>query len=204
MPAKPHVDAVVRPSVAQGPSVPQGKGVSAYERAFAQWSPSADGAIGSSATPPATDRGVSFHVYTPQDIGAGRGPMRSLPVVAVEEKKWSVAVRVGIALVGVSLVLLTVAAVVAVSTDDPARRPAATATASAEPVVPSAVPIVSAAPTPSTISIGDPVDELPASPIVTAPAKPRSKSTTVPSAQTESPVRAAPKVIIPPPNPYGS
>jgi hypothetical protein len=170
-----------------------------YERAFRQWSSPAI-----TTEDPAAGQ-VTFQVYTPQDLG--RGPMRSLPAIASPPAKSSLAVRVGLALVGGVVVLLTAAAVIAVSTEEPkhtapttpvtaAPVPTETATATAEP-----------APAPTTV-IGDPIDEPP--PVATT-AKPKRPAPTQPAApvQKASPTSTTPatpaslKALAPPPNPYG-
>jgi hypothetical protein len=160
---------------------------SSYERAFRQWS-----------SPPAEELPnsageLSFAVYTAQDIGAGRGPRRTIPPPTTEEKAKPL-VRYGlIALAGV-IFFLTLAAVIAVSTDDPKpATPAPTLTAP-PPVTTFAPP-----PEPTTITIGDP------------PASDPNPISTVPSSRTNisnrprAPRAPAPSVkgATPPPNPYG-
>ena len=190
-------------------SPPAGGPPAQYERAFRQWSSpnisTADEASPENVGP------VTFQVYTAQDISAGRAPMRSLPAVPREPKKASLAARVGMAAVGGVIVLLTAAAVIAVSTEDP-KPPAPSATVTAQPTL---SVTTEPDPAPSAISIGDPVDpidELPETPPpataaahVTqgaAPAPPKPK----PKPATTSTTPAAPaslKGMAPPPNPYG-
>jgi hypothetical protein len=207
-PPPPSAPALPRGSVPP----PAGGPPASYERAFRQWSspslPSAD-------DPSGTHGPVTFQVYTPQDIS--RGPMRSIASMAAPPKKASVGVRIGLALVGGLVVLLTAAAVIAVSTDEP-KRPVAAASAIATGTATQA----SAPPppaVPSVISIGDPADDAPPAPIAATSSKPKPKqpvlavpvplaptpNKTSPSAPTST-TPAAPaslKGLAPPPNPYG-
>lgn len=180
---------------------PAGGPPASYERAFRQWS--SPGIMTDDA--PNAGGPVSFQVYTAQDISVGRGPVRSPPQAAPEPKKASLALRIGMVAIGSFIVLLTAAAVVAVSTEEPKRSPAsASVAANAPEVAPAPAP-----PEPSTISIGDPVDETapavePAPAPEPAPAvravaggkpKPRASTSAAPSGL---------KAIAPPPNPYGN
>ena len=65
---------------------------------------------------------VSFQVYTPRDLG--RPPMRGrIPAFAEPPKKTSLGVRVGLALLGGLVVLLTAAAVIGSRLRSPNDRP---------------------------------------------------------------------------------
>ncbi|MBX3198146.1 MAG: hypothetical protein KF894_08375 [Labilithrix sp.] len=178
---------------------PAGGPPASYERAFRQWS--SPGIMTDDA--PNAGGPVSFQVYTAQDISVGRGPVRSPPQVAPEPKKASLALRIGMVAIGSFIVLLTAAAVVAVSTEEPKRPPASASAAANATEVPSAT----APPEPSTISIGDPVDD--SAPAVEPPPEPapavRASAGGKPKPRASS--SAAPsglKAIAPPPNPYGN
>lgn len=186
-----------------------------YERAFRQWSSPGFSIPEEPMGPPGQ---VSFQVYTAQDIGSGRRPMRSMPLIAVE-KKPRVLLWVGLALLGVVIVVVTAAAVIAVSMEEPKR---ATQPGEEAPLPASVEPTAEPTAPPATITIGDPVDdehleaepEPGVSPVV---AKPKPKVT--PSDEEPSPGTAKPKPkgapgaapgaaptpaksVAPPPNPY--
>ncbi|MBX3209659.1 MAG: hypothetical protein KF764_31790 [Labilithrix sp.] len=164
-----------------------------YERAFRQWSsPAIEEAPGPGGP-------VTFQVYTAQDISTGRGPVRSPPAVAPEPKKASLGLRIGMIVTGSIVVLLTAAAVVAVSTEDP-KRPAPSTNVAVTTETPS---VVSAPePPPSTISIGDPVDD--SEPTPTAAPAPTVTLKAKPKASAAQPAPSSLKSIAPPPNPYGN
>jgi len=202
MPVPPPAAPPSQPSTSPKAFAPPAGGPPAsYERAFRQWSSpnitTADESGAANAGP------VTFQVYTAQDISAGRAPMRSLPAVPREAKKPSVAARVGMAAVGVLVVMLTAAAVIAVSTDDP--KPAAPR-ATVEPPAPSVDTVTE--PVPTAIMIGDPVDdtveELPPEPANTTTAAPATAASPKPKPKPTTPAPPASlKGMAPPPNPYG-
>ncbi len=185
---------------------PAGGPPASYERAFRQWSSPNITTVDESAANNAAP--VTFQVYTAQDITAGRAPMRSLPAIPREEKKASLAARIGMAALGAVIVLLTAAAVIAVSTDDPKPAPPR---AAVTPVVPPPEVTTVAAPIPTAISIGDPVDDealdepavatTPAPHVTASPPKPKPKSTSTSTSATPAP--SSLKGVAPPPNPYG-
>ncbi|MBX3227664.1 MAG: hypothetical protein KIT84_15015 [Labilithrix sp.] len=153
---------------------------------------------------------VTFQVYTAQDVASGRGPMRSLPVIQPDDKKPNIGVKIALAVVGGVIVLITAAAVIMVSTDDPKHDRIApvgsdSASPSAEPPPPEPAPL----PPGPGIVIGDPLgaaSEEPESPAPSAK-KPPKKPAPVGEPRVEP---AAPKTnsggggVTPPPNPYGS
>jgi len=193
--AKPFSPPVGGPPAAGGPPA-------SYERAFRQWSsPSITTAEDSAGGP------VTFQVYTARDISTGRGPMRSIPPPAPAPKKASLGLRIAMAVGGGLVVLLTAAAVIAVSTEEP-KRPMPSA--NAEPTV-EVAPVATSepAPVPSTISIGDPLDDdAPTTPVTTpAPAPVVAKAKPKVTATATATTTSAPsglKAIAPPPNPYGN
>lgn len=177
----------------------------AYERAFRHWSSPSIVPIDDSST----GEPVTFQVYTAEDVATGRRPMRSM-VVAPVKPKTSLGVKIGLGLLGGVIVLLTAAAVIAVSTEEPKRT---TTASSASAENPPEAPSFSLEPIPSTITIGDPVDEIedttlsaptattktttPAS-TATATAKPKQKPAVTPAPPSSL------KEVAPPPNPYGN
>jgi hypothetical protein len=147
---------------------------------------------------------VTYQVYTPKDISSGRGPMRSMVAIEAAPKKMSFAARFGVAVVGVVVVVLTAAAVIAVSTEDPKESGAATSVR-ARPA-PSALTSVVAEPSPTTIVIGDPPGDDPAAlaPLVPTPASvPSPTTTTTAKPKPKSSAPSGAKAPAPPPNPYG-
>ncbi len=190
-----------RPSTAaKGFTLPAGGPPASYERAFRQFSspsiisPPEEAAVGGP---------VTFQVYTAKDIGSGRGPTRSLAAIDMTrgEKKPSLGVRVGLAVVGALVVALTAAAVIAVSTEDPKTAPTTTATAT-----PSAPITTRPAPTPS--SVGDVIDDLPPTPTPLPAVAPVPAPVPTPIAAPKPRPRVAvppPSMqrFAPPPNPYG-
>ncbi len=192
------------PNPSRPPTAPKGFAPSAggppvqYERAFRQWSSPAIIQPEETNDPLAASPAVSFQVYTPRDIGAGRGPMRSIPPPdAQAAKKSSLGARIAMSVVGGVIVLLTALAVIAVSTEDP-KKPA-------QPL-PSAKPTISAQvepppPPPTAITISDDDVPVPAT-TTTTTAKPRPKSTAASTGSAAPP--SSLKQIAPPPNPYGN
>lgn len=147
---------------------------------------------------------VTFQVYTAQDVAQGRGPMRSMPMIDAQQQasSSSVAMKVGLAIVGGIIVLLTAAAVIMASTDEP-KKPAPQPPPPAVSAPPSAAlaPEEPAAP-PTVIVIGDP----------NPPAPPAEEP--APAATTKKPKGTGggggggggggAKSVTPPPNPYGT
>ncbi len=205
-PFVPPVAASNRPPGAQGSpgaafAPPAGGPPGQYERAFRQWS--------SPSLPPQQEAAgdqVSFQVYTPEDIG--RGPMRSMAAISSPPpRKTSVGLRLLGALIGIVVVALTGAAVIAVSTEEPARpRPVVAPSASAVETAATPPP----APTPTTITIGDPIDPpagsatapptVTAAPIVPAPAPTPAPA---PKPRVRPTATGGGGGVAPPPNPYG-
>jgi hypothetical protein len=148
---------------------------------------------------------VTYQVYTPKDISSGRGPMRSMVAIDAAPKKMSFAARFGVAVVGVVVVVLTAAAVIAVSTEDPKESGAATNVRAR--AAPSASTTGVAEPAPTTILIGDPPVEDPAAPAPLVPtAAPVPSPATTPTTAKPKPkssAAAGAKAPAPPPNPYG-
>ncbi|HVH44191.1 MAG TPA: hypothetical protein VM925_17690 [Labilithrix sp.] len=186
-----------RPSTAPKAFAPSGsRPPGLYDRGLRQWSsPSittSDDSSGGAEKAP-----VTYQVYTAQDISAGRGPMRSIVALPPEPKKMSLGARVGIAAVGGVVVILTAAAVIAVSTEDP-KQPVPTASARPRPTVPATATALPE-PAPTSVSIGDPTDDYqPAPPpVVPTPVIVKPKIKPTPSAP------ASLKASSPPPNPYG-
>jgi hypothetical protein len=140
---------------------------------------------------------VTFQVYTAQDVAQGRGPMRSMPMIETQPKSaGSIAMKVGLAVLGGIIVLITAAAVIMVSTDEP-KKPA-------DPVPPppptSAAPSVTVAPEPPSPVIVIPGDAPPEEPATTATPK---KPPKVPTGGGAPAPKPAPPPVTPPPNPYG-
>lgn len=138
---------------------------------------------------------VTFQVYTAQDVAQGRGPMRSLPMIESQQKSGgSIAMKIGLAVLGGVIVLITAAAVIMVSTDEPKKTPTpSTPPPSATPSVGTLAPEV-----PSVLVIpGDP--PLPDEPATTATTKKPPKPA-LPPAPVAKPPSAS---VTPPPNPYG-
>lgn len=185
------------PAAAGGPGA-------AYERAFRQWSSPSVVPIDE----PPTGEPVTFQVYTAEDVATGRRPMRSMAAIPVQPKK-SLGVRIGLGLLGGVIVLLTAAAVIAVSTEEPKRT---TSASSASLEDPPEVPSIPSNPVPSTITIGDPVDPVDEIDETTSSAPAAPTKTTAPAstvtAKPKPKVSPAPpsslKGIAPPPNPYGN
>lgn len=180
---------------------PAGGPPASYERAFRQWS--SPGIVTDDA--PGAGGPVSFQVYTAQDISIGRGPVRSPPKAALEPKKASLGLRIGMVAIGSFVVLLTAAAVVAVSTEEPKRSPASASVAA--PPIEAPADLAPPETSPSTISIGDPVDDpAPAAepfPEPTPAARTAASAKPKPRA-TSSAAPSGLKAIAPPPNPYGN
>jgi flagellar protein FliO/FliZ len=188
-----------RPPSPKSVAPPAGGPPVQYERAFRQWSEAP-------SRPPevASAEPVTFQVYTTEDIAKGRGPMRSLVAAEPVRKKSSLLVRLGLGLLGLGVVAFTTLAVIAVSTEEPHAPPPPVAKA----VTPPPVPEPPAAP--SVITIGDPIEELPATPAPSAMpsaapaptpviAKPRPRTSVAPP----PPPAASLQKFAPPPNPYG-
>ena len=112
---------------------------------FARWSSPDISEMPSDGAP------VTFQVYTAQDVASGRGPMRSIASFEPAEKKPNIGMKIALAVVGGIVVLITDAAVIMVSTDDPKKDPSVP--------TPSVAPSVGLAPdpttTPTSIVIGD-------------------------------------------------
>ncbi|HVJ95046.1 MAG TPA: hypothetical protein VM580_34945 [Labilithrix sp.] len=108
---------------------------------------------------------VTFQVYTAEDIGAGRGPMRSR-AAAQPYRGRRIAARVLVGFVGFFVIAMTAAAVVLASTEDPEEsvpRVSSAAALSAAAALPAAVALPevaeNASDAPSTITIGDVDDD---------------------------------------------
>lgn len=180
-----------------------------YERAFRQWSAPSIASVGDE---PAGDA-VTFQVYTPEDISTGRGPTRSRSPVAAAPTTAGLGLRIAMAVGGGLVVLLTAAAVIAVSIDEP-KRPASSAIAPKAEIAPLSAsappPAGEPAAMPSTISIGDPLDEdVPIPSTIPPPAAPAAAPAPTPAVVRANP-KATPsapsglKTVEPPPNPYGN
>jgi hypothetical protein len=187
----PSAPPLARPATSPRSFAPAAGGPPAsYERAFRQWS--SPNIVEDSARGP-----VTFQVYTAQDVAQGRRPMRSLPPIEETAKKSNLVLRIGLSVVGALVVVLTAAAVIAVSTEDP-KRPTPSATFTAPPPPPPAVE-----PAPSTISIGDPIDDVAPTTSVT-PTPPTPKASPRPKPAAGAPAAPASlRGMAPPPNPYG-
>lgn len=187
-PARPQMPS--RPPGAFGPAPGQSAPPKQYD--FKRWSSPDISEMPNDGSP------VTFQVYTAQDVAQGRKPMRSLPMIEPQKKSaGSIAMKVGLAVLGGVIVLITAAAVILVSTDEP-KKP------DIKPVPPPSASSVSLAPEPVPTStvIVIPGDNTPEEP----PSATTSKKPPKPLPALK-PVAAPPPAnnpsVTPPPNPYG-
>ena len=140
---------------------------------------------------------VTFQVYTAQDVAQGRGPMRSMPMIDAQQTASgsSVAMKVGLAIVGGIIVLLTAAAVIMASTDEP-KKPAPPPEPTVSAPVSAALAPEEPAPAPTVIVIGDPNPPAP----VEDPTPTKKPKGTGGGGGTGG----GAKSVTPPPNPYGT
>lgn len=202
-----------------------------YERAFRSWSVPPGVSTESDAPPPGD---LSFQVYTPQDIGAGRGPMRTMiPIEASQasRQKPNVALHIGLGVLAASVIGLTALAVIAELSEDPkvpvSRTAAIAVTAEPAPPAPSVIiigddPGAATSAVPTAQPTTPPIQPAPSSPALaggvgggdegaSAPAHPKPRKPKASSSSsafvTGSPLEKSGALKPPfaaPPNPYGS
>lgn len=190
-PARPQMPS--RPPGAFGPAPGQSTPPKQYD--FKRWSSPEISEMPNDGSP------VTFQVYTAQDVAQGRKPMRSLPMIEPQKKSaGSIAMKVGLAILGGFIVLITAAAVILVSQDDPKKPP----TPPTPPTVQSSAALTpEPAPTPTVMVIpGDNTPEEPPSATVKKPLKPLPAPRPV-AAPVPPPSPANNSAVTPPPNPYG-
>lgn len=186
------------PSAPSSGQLPEPARAVPYERAFRSWSSPQLPDV----SPDDSSGPLTYQVYTAESLAQARMRELSRPLdLAPVEKKPGIALRVGLALLGIVLVLGTAAAVAAAAADDP-PAPRASAVEAPPQVAPTlAEPPPPAVPVATVIAITEPAVEqaAPSEPAPAAAAK--GAAGPKPSARTPAPP-ASLRGLAPPPNPY--